>query len=165
MTRAAYEAQPRDELLEGIVDEFLHNAPRGRRLIAVGAAATADAERFADDLARSLVAHGQTAVRASIGDDDEATLRARVVEPFRSGTMPEASGAAFDDAVLVVDGRHLLDDGARGIWHFSLWLLAGDELPHSGASVVVDITDPAAPKRFYYDYCALPPSVNRPGLR
>ena len=161
MTRTAYEAQPRDQLLDGIAEEFLHHASSGRRLLAVDAAATADAASFADDLASALAARGQTVVRASVGQVDEASLRTEVVEPFRAGTMPGAS----DDSVLVVDGRGLLDDAVRGIWHFSLWLMAGDELPHSGASVIVDVTDDAAPSRFFYDYCALPPSVNRPGLR
>ncbi|MFB9308287.1 hypothetical protein BJY17_002248 [Agromyces hippuratus] len=160
MTRTAYEAQPRDELLAGIVEEFLHHASRGRRLIAVEAASTADAARFADDLAAALTSHGQTVIRVSVGDADEAALRADVVEPFRAGALPGAS----DDTVLVADGRGLLDDAVRGIWHFSVWLLAGDELPNSGASVIVDVTDESAPTRVYYDYCALPPSVNRPGL-
>lgn len=167
MTRSAYEAQPRDELLEGIAEEFLHHARRGRRLIAVDGAATVDTARFADDLAAVLGGRRQSVVRASVGraasgaDETEASLRAEVVEPFRAGTMIGAS----DDSVLVADGRGLLDDAVRGIWHFSVWLMAGDELPHSGASVIVDVTDDAAPSRFFYDYCALPPSVNRPGLR
>ncbi|HEY9365997.1 MAG TPA: hypothetical protein VIP55_05140 [Agromyces sp.] len=176
MTRTAYEAQPRDELLDGIAEEFLHHARHGRRLIAVDGAATVDTARFADDLSAALARRGQRVVRASVGradetggaDEtsghhriDEASLRTEVVEPFRAGTMPGAS----DDSVLVVDGRGLLDDPVRGIWHFSLWLMSGDELPHSGASVIVDVTDDAAPSRFFYDYCALPPSVNRPGLR
>ena len=161
MTRTAYEAQPRDELLAGIAEEFLHHAARGRRLIAVEATATADAARFADDFAAALTAHGQTVIRVSVGDADEASLRTAVVEPFRAGTLPGASA----DSVLVVDGRGLLDDAVRGIWHFSVWLLTGDGLPHSGASIIVDVTDDGAPSRFFYDYCALPPSVNRPGLR
>jgi hypothetical protein len=170
MTRTAYEAQPRDELLDGIAEEFLHHARHGRRLIAVDGAATVDTVRFADDLAAVLGGRGQTIVRASVGGSDETggaqridetSLRTEVVEPFRAGTMPGAS----EDAVLVVDVRGLLDDAVRGIWHFSVWLMAGDELPHSGASIIVDVTDDAAPNRFFYDYCALPPSVNRPGLR
>ena len=170
MTRTAYEAQPRGDLLDGIAEEFLHHARHGRRLIAVDGAATVDTARFASELAAALTRRGQTVVRASVGGADETSghhridevsLRTEVVEPFRAGTMPGAS----DDSVLVVDGRGLLDDPVRGIWHFSLWLMAGDELPHSGASVIVDVTDDAAPSRFFYDYCALPPSVNRPGLR
>jgi len=161
MTRTAYEAQPRDQLLDGIAEEFLQHASHGRRLIAVEASTTADAERFADDLASALAARGQAVVRRSVDRVEEATLRAELVEPFRAGTLPGASA----DSVIVVDGQGLLDDGVRGIWHFSVWLTADGALPHSGASVIVDVTDDAAPSRFFYDYCALPPSVNRPGLR
>ena len=161
MTRTAYEAQPRDHLLDGIAEEFLHHASHGRRLIAIETTTTADAARFADDLAAALAARAQTVVRVSVGPVGEAVLRAEVVEPFRAGALPGASA----DSVLVVDGPGLLDDAVRGIWHFSVWLMTGGELPHSGASVIVDVTDDAAPSRFFYDYCALPPSVNRPGLR
>ena len=60
--------------------------------------------------------------------------------------------------MLVVDGRRLLNDAVRGIWHFSVWTLAGDELPHSGVNVNVDVTDESTPSRYFYDYCTLPPS-------
>ena len=68
--------------------------------------------------------------------------------------------------MLVVDGRRLLNDPVRGIWHFSVWTLVGDELPQSGANVIVDDTDESAPMRYFYDYCALPPSFGerRDGL-
>ena len=39
--------QNRTEMLDGIVAEFLHNAPRGRRLLAVDGADDARAARFA----------------------------------------------------------------------------------------------------------------------
>ncbi|MCD5345682.1 hypothetical protein PX701_00315 [Agromyces sp. H3Y2-19a] len=164
--------------IEWIADEFLHNARRGRRLIAVDGADPEASARLADELAAAVAArlalapgptdastaghrHGTTVVRSSVGTVDEATLRAELVDPFRARTLVGAEG---DDVVLVVDGRHLLDDTVRGVWHFSVWTLAGDELPHSGASVIVDVSDPAVPTRYYYDYCAIPPSVNRPGL-
>ena len=60
--------------------------------------------------------------------------------------------------MLVVDGRDCSTTPSRGIWHFSVWTLVGDELPHSGANVIVDVTDESAPMRYFYDYCALPPS-------
>ena len=147
--------QNRTEMLDGIVAEFLHNAPRGRRLIAVDGADDARAARFADGLAERLEAAGQQALRVSVGDVDEATLRAGTVDPFRAGSLPGEQ----HDTVLVIDGRNLLTVSARGMWHFSLWTLAGDELPHAGASVIVDVTDDDAPLRYFYDYCALPPSV------
>ncbi|MGX5695196.1 hypothetical protein ACWKWP_03265 [Agromyces soli] len=143
---------------EWIAEEFLHNAPRGRRLLAVDGADPARSARFADRLAAAI---GADAVRRSVGAVDEATLRGETIEPFRSGTLAGAEGA---DTVLLVDGQCLFDDAVRGVWHFSVWTLAGDELPHSGASVIVDLSDEAAPVRYFYDYCAIPPSVNRAGL-
>ena len=114
------------------------------------------AARFADELAAVLVDQGQPAVRVSLGDDDEPTLRSATVEPFRAGTLP---GASDRDTVVVVDGRRLLNLSVRGIWHFSVWVLAGDELPHAAVNVIVDATDESAPKRYFYDLCKLPPSV------
>lgn len=149
------EVTDRQVLLEWIADEFLHNSWAGRRLVAVEGANEGPASRFADDLAGVLTARGQAVTRLSLGDVDEATLRRETIEPFRAGALPDATGA---DTVLVVDGRRLLNDSVRGIWHFSIWTLVGDELPHSGANVIVDDTDESAPTRYFYDYCKLPPS-------
>ena len=60
--------------------------------------------------------------------------------------------------MLVLDGSGLLNESVRGIWHFSIWTLAGDELPHRGANVIVDDTDESRPTRYFYDYCRLPPN-------
>lgn len=148
--------EARQALLESIADEFLHNSPRGRRLVAVEGETGERAARFADDLAGVLGARRQPVVRRSLGDVDEATLRRDTVEPFRAGRLHGAAGA---DTVLVVDGRRLLNLSVRGIWHFSVWVLAGDELPHASVNVIVDATDESAPRRYFYDLCRLPPSV------
>ncbi|WP_353814552.1 hypothetical protein [Agromyces sp. SYSU T00266] len=148
--------EDRRQLVESVAEEFLHNAWRGRRLVAVEGASEAAAARFADDLAATLVERGQRAVRRSLGDVDEATLRAETVDPFRAGSL---AGAEDDDTVLVVDGRRLLNDAVRGIWHFTAWTLAGDELPHASTNVIIDLTDQSAPTRYFYDLCRLPPSV------
>ncbi|MFC9916996.1 hypothetical protein [Agromyces binzhouensis] len=148
--------EDRRALLESVAEEFLHNSWRGRRLVAVEGASEAQAARFADDLAATLVERGQPAARVSVGDIDEATLRSATVEPFRAGTL---AGAEDDDAVLVIDGRRLLNDAVRGIWHFTVWTLAGDELPHAATNVIIDLTDEAAPTRYFYDLCRLPPSI------
>lgn len=148
--------EARQALLDSIADEFLHNSPRGRRLLAVESETGERATRFADDLAGVLGAHGQRTTRVSLGDVDEAALRRDTVEPFRAGRLP---GAADPDTVLVVDGRRLLNLSVRGIWHFSVWVLAEDELPHASVNVIVDATDESAPKRYFYDLCRLPPSV------
>jgi hypothetical protein len=153
-------SENRRALLESVATEFLQNSWRGRRLVAVEGASDDPAARFADDLGAVLVERGQRVVRASLGDVDEETLRRDTVEPYRAGTLPGADGA---DTVLVVDGRRLLNAPVRGIWHFTIWTLAGDELPHSGVNVDVDLTDESAPKRYFYDLCKLPPSFGERG--
>ncbi|WP_159599699.1 nucleoside/nucleotide kinase family protein [Agromyces humi] len=155
---AAELSDERRALLDWIALEFLHNSWAGRRLLAVEGATDGPAARFADDLAELLRERGQTVVRRSLGDVDEETLRRETVEPFRAGTLPGAEGEAGAETVLVVDGRRLLNDAVRGIWHFTAWTLVGDELPKTGVNVNVDVTDEAAPKRYFYDYCAIPPS-------
>jgi hypothetical protein len=149
-------SEARRELLDSIAREFLHNSQRGRRLVAIESETDALAARFADDLAAVLASHGQPAVRVSLGDVDEPTLRSATVEPFRAGTLP---GASDPDTVLIVDGRRLLNLSVRGIWHFSVWVLEGDDLPHAAVNVIVDATDESAPKRYFYDLCKLPPSI------
>ena len=109
-----FRIQNRTEMLDGIVAEFLHNSPRGRRLVAVEGADDARAARFADDLAERLEAAGQHVLRASVGDVDEAALRATTVDPFRAGELPGEE----HDTVLVIDGNNLLTVSARGMWHF-----------------------------------------------
>jgi hypothetical protein len=153
-------SENRRALLESVATEFLQNSWRGRRLVAVEGASDDPAARFADDLGAILVERGQHVVRVSLGDVDEETLRRDTVEPYRAGTLPGADGA---DTVLVVDGRRLLNAPVRGIWHFTIWTLAGDELPHSGVNVDVDLTDESAPKRYFYDLCKLPPSFGERG--
>lgn len=131
----------------GITGEFLHLYPRGGRLLAV---AGADAERSvlaADHLETALRAAGQTVERARSGDGDEQALRSDVVAPFRQDPTRER--------VLLVSGPStLLGDRARGLWHFAVWQLAGDEPPYTVADAMVDITDPEHPIRRLADYCA-----------
>ncbi|MBM7502620.1 hypothetical protein ACFPER_04010 [Agromyces aurantiacus] len=146
----------RRDLLESVAEEFLHNSWRGRRLVAVEGTSGGPASRFADDLAAVLAERGQPVVRRSTGDVDEAALRRETVEPFRAGTLP---GAEDDETVLVVDGRRLLNRSVRGVWHFTVWTLGGDELPHDAVNVNVDVSDEAAPSRYFYDLCKLPPSI------
>ena len=134
-----------------ITAEFLHLYPRGRRLLVV---AGADAERSrsaGDDLGAALTAAGQEVERTHTEDGDENTLRSDVIAPFRT-----ASSSA---TVLIVSGpASLISATARGLWNFIVWQLAGDEAPHSIASAIVDMTDPANPTRRFADYCALPSS-------
>ncbi|WP_144874227.1 hypothetical protein [Microbacterium sp. 1.5R] len=139
------------DVWNGIASEFLHLYPRGKRLLAV---AGADAERSrlaADDLAAALTQAGQTVERAHTAEDADEALRADVIAPFRAAAAPGT-------ALIVSGPASLLSEKSRGLWNFTLWQLAGDEPPHSIASALVDVTDPANPSRRFADYCALPAS-------
>lgn len=135
----------------GIAAEFLHLYPRGKRLLAVAGADAERSRRAADALAAALTDAGQTVAREHTVDGDDEALRAGVITPFRAD--------AADSTVLIVSGpAGLLSEKSRGLWNFTLWQLAGDEQPHSVASALVDLTDPANPSRRFADYCALPAS-------
>jgi len=139
------------DVWNGIASEFMHLYPRGKRLLAVAGADAERSRRAADDLAAALTDAGQTVVREHTADGDDAALRADVIAPFRTD--------AADATVLIVSGpATLLSEKSRGVWNFTLWQLAGDEQPHSVASALVDVTDPANPSRRFADYCALPAS-------
>lgn len=136
------------EFWSEIAGEFLHLYPTGGRLLAVAGADAERSRRAADDLASALTATGQQVERAHSADGDEEALRADVIAPFR---------ADRSDRVLVVSGpAALVSTSARGLWNYAVWQLAGDEQPHTAASVIVDVTDPDAPTRRFADYCALP---------
>lgn len=140
---------PMTEVWRGIAEEFLHLYRTGSRLLAV---AGADAERSraaADDIALALVAAGQQVERAHSAEGDEKRLRTELISPFRSG---DSAGG-----VLVVSGpASLLSRSARGMWHFVVWQFTSDEAPHTAASALVDVSDPAHPIRRFADYCAVP---------
>lgn len=130
-----------------IASEFVHLYPRGRRLLAV---AGADAERSrlaADALSAALIAAEQPVVREHTAEGDEPGLRA-VVTAFREDSSV---------GILLLSGpASLLGERTRGMWHYAVWQLAGDEAPHTVAGAIVDMTDPAHPTRRFADYCALP---------
>lgn len=136
------------EFLNSLIDEFLHSYARGSRLIAVASPERDRSAAFAARLATAFSGRGITA-RSEVPDAaDAGVLRSEVVGPFRS---------ARENAVLVVAGDAcLLDDTRRGMWHFSIWLMAGDETPHTAATALVDVTDPENPSRRFADYCAVP---------
>ncbi|MBS1906648.1 MAG: hypothetical protein JST33_08790 [Actinobacteria bacterium] len=141
---------PARALLEDLADEFLRDYPRGARLIAVASPSATRSAVFADALADSLRDRGITVSVTAQDDRDEARLRAEIAVPFR---------AAQADAVQMVPGTtSLLAERTRGLWHFSVWLIEGDEVPHTAATALVDVTDPEAPTRRLADYCAVPPS-------
>lgn len=131
-----------------IADEFLRAYPRGSRLLAVS---SRDGERstgFADTLVEALRVREVAATAVTPNAPDADTLRSEVVGPFRT---------AREDAVLVVAGdESLLDSTRRGMWHFSVWLMAEGETPHTAATALVDVRDRQHPSRTYADFCAVP---------
>jgi hypothetical protein len=133
-----------------IATEFLHFYPRGRRLLAVAGADAERSRQAADELATALTTSGQQVVREHSAEGDETELRG-VVTAFREG--PKS-----DDILLVSGPAALIGERSRGMWNYALWQLAGDEPPHTVAGSIVDVSDPAHPKRRFADYCALPAS-------
>ncbi|WP_067243284.1 hypothetical protein [Microbacterium resistens] len=134
---------------DDLVGEFLARSAHGARLIAV---AGADADRvtaFATRLAEAFAGRDVVADVSDATGKDEAALRTEVVAPYRASRV---------DAVRIVTGdAGLLIPSARGLWHQSIWVLAGDEPPHTAADALVDLTDPGRPTRRFGDYCAVPP--------
>jgi hypothetical protein len=137
-------------VLDDLVREFLRDYPAGARLLAVASTDPRRSAQFAEVLAGVLY-ESDVAVSLTAQDDrDEAALRREIVVPFR---------AAGEDAVTIVSGvTSLLAERTRGLWHFSVWLINGDEVPHTAATALIDVTDPAHPQRRLADYCAVPPS-------
>ena len=137
-------------LFEDLADEFLRDYPRGARLIAVASPDAARSAAAASSLCDVLAGRGIDARVTTQDGRAEDALRSDVVAPFRDSRA---------DAVLIVSGTTgLLAERTRGLWHFSVWLIDGDEVPHTAATALVDVTDPDAPVRRLADYCAVPPS-------
>lgn len=133
------------ELLNSVIDEFLHSYAHGSRVVAVSSPDRDRSAAFAAQLAAAFTSRGITASSVAPDAPDADALRAEVVGPFRSKR---------ENAVLVVAGdAGLLDDTRRGMWHFSIWLVAGDERPHTAATALVDVTDPQHPFRRFADSC------------
>ena len=131
---------------DGIALEFLHNNATGARLVVVAGADASRSRRAADALATALEAQSESVERADTIEVDPSVLREKLVSPFRADRD--------HDRVLVLSGPdRLLADENRGMWHFTLWHSAGDEPTHADASALVDMTDPAAPRRRYADSC------------
>lgn len=108
------------DTLDALTDEFLHNYPRGRTLLAVDGTEGAGTAQFADDLAERLGRSGHAVFRASMdrfhrplaerevrGADasaegyyresfDYSVFRRVLIEPFRMGGSTGFVTAAFD---------------------------------------------------------------------
>ncbi len=152
--------------------EILNNYGRGRILIAVDGPEAGATGAFADALAAALRERDRTVFRAAAqttGVSDAEAGRVRdVLTRFRGGAAADGSDVP-DDALLVVDGRFLLQLRLRGSWHFRIWLEGGPELspdayaeraryvrddaPRGAADAIYDVTDADAPRRVWSDSC------------
>ena len=111
---------------------------------------------------------------------DESALRRVLVEPFRLGGSTAFVTRVFDpardawvepkwltgpdDAILVIDGRFVLRDRLSGLWDARI-ALDGEPVdpadvlayaasdPRLTASAVIDLSDPARPRRRFFDSC------------
>ncbi|MDT0158417.1 hypothetical protein Q9R19_12325 [Microbacterium sp. ARD32] len=63
------------------------------------------------------------------------------------------SNAELEVGRRVAGGPELLDGTHRGLWHFSIWLMASAHGVHTAPNVLVDLTDPQHPIRRYADSC------------
>ncbi|MBW9092574.1 hypothetical protein JNB62_02625 [Microbacterium jejuense] len=163
-------------VFDALLAEIAHNNPRGRIVVAVDGALAESTGRFADALADAARAQGKTTFRASpavpevYGSSDDSQLRS-VLAGFREGALEQdgASAAVPTDALLIVDGRFLLNPRLRGAWHFRVWLeedatldqdayeqrlrYVRDEDPRGAADAIYDVSRPDAPRRVFSDSC------------
>lgn len=148
-----------DDFYRGVVTEFLHHYRRGPRFIAVTGNPDAGISHVADLLATALRDTGVLVERQTVPPStDPNIVRERIIAPFRS-----------QDAVLVADGADLLSADFRGFWNFSLWVehdadrdpdwsfVSSDQnllgSAREAASLMLDSTDPARPRRLWADFC------------
>ena len=113
------------------------------------------------------------------GTDDSA-LRRALIEPFRLGGSTGFVTETYDpdrdawveptwltapvDATLVIDGEFMHRPELRALWSYGVLLEGGaqseadriylaEAKPHERASAVIDLTDPALPRRVFADSC------------
>ena len=111
---------------------------------------------------------------------DHSALRRALIEPFRLGGSTGFVTETFDperdawvepswltapaDATLVIDGEFLHRPELRELWSYGVLLEGGAESeagriylaeakPRERASAVIDLTDPAHPRRVFTDTC------------
>ncbi|MFZ7088621.1 hypothetical protein [Curtobacterium sp. RRHDQ10] len=149
------------DTMAALATEVAANQGTARTVIAVDGQPGVDLERIADGLVRAFGADGVPALRAATTATDPDTIRAELVDPFR--TTGTAAG------VLVVTGEKLLAERLRPLWRWSLWAERDPELqvtddqafadylrrddPKAHASAVLDVADPDHPRRNWNDAC------------
>lgn len=160
---------------DDLVAEISQRHRGGRILVAVDGIEADSTRRFADTLAEAARASGAESFRASAERPDEYTsddapLLRTLLAAFRNGALQrgDLSVEVPADAMLIVDGRFLLNPRLRGSWHFRVWLdgnatlsnddyeqqlrYVRDQEPRGAADAIYDISgDP--PTRIFSDSC------------
>jgi len=164
-------------VFEALVAEIAQNYRHGRILVAVDGAEAEYTRSFANALADAARASGETTFRASAErpeqymSDDDATLLRVVLAGFREGALERGDviSEVPVDAMLIVDGRFLLNRRLRGAWHFRVWLESDathsaaayeqqvryvrDDAPREAADAIYDVSSSDAPRRVFADSC------------
>ena len=163
-------------VFDALVAEIAQNYRHGRILVAVDGADAEYTRSFANALADAARASGETTFRASAErpeqyTSDAASLLRAVLAGFREGAL-ERDDAITEvpvDAMLIVDGRFLLNPRLRGAWHFRVWLESDatlssaayeqqvhyvrDDAPRAAADAIYDVSSSDAPLRVFSDSC------------
>lgn len=147
-------APQKHDVLDALAEEILHNYSHGRAIVAIDSASAEASRAFADDLAGVFEERGVAVERAAFAGDLDG-FRNSVLAPYRAGEGP---------AVLLVDGRFLLEESARGAWSTAVWLNgaptdeAGESYvkrvdPRWAAHAIYDVREPETPRRIFADAC------------
>ncbi|TCK61211.1 hypothetical protein [Curtobacterium sp. PhB136] len=139
------------DTMAAIAGEVIAQVGTNRTVVGIDGQDGVDLEHVAAALVAGFEQHGVSAMAAAAPSADVDALRSGLVAPFRS------TGAG--DGVLVVHGHGVLGAGARGLWRWSLWVeqesgrLERRADVKIAASAVLDVTDPAHPRREWNDAC------------
>jgi uridine kinase len=144
------------------------------------AAFRASLENFHHSRAVQAEFGAETAERYYRHGFDYSALRRVLLEPFRMGGSTGFVTKAYDpvgdvwvqpkwmtgppDAVLIVDGRFAGRAELTGLWNYRIVIVAGitdpadalydaDAHPRESANALVDLADPAHPRRRFADSC------------
>ncbi|WP_413601794.1 hypothetical protein [Curtobacterium sp. Curtsp57] len=139
------------DTMAAIANEVIAQVGTNRTVVGIDGQDGVDLERVAAALVAGFEQHGVSAMAAAASSADADALRNDLVAPFRS--TGEGPG------VLVVHGHGVLGAGARALWRWSMWVeqesgrLERRADVKIAASAVLDVTDPAHPRREWNDAC------------
>ncbi len=139
------------DTMAAIANEVIAQVGTNRTVVGIDGQDGVDLERVAAALVAGFEQQGVSAMAAAASSADADALRNDLVAPFRS--TGEGPG------VLVVHGHGVLGVGARGLWRWSMWVeqesgrLERRADVKIAASAVLDVTDPAHPRREWNDAC------------